>query len=49
MAIYWNASAYYSVTYSHDDICKHTYYSRFIPEGVVETSQIHRDTHILPK
>jgi hypothetical protein len=27
----------------------HTYHSRFIPEGVVEVSQIFlRDTHVLP-
>jgi hypothetical protein len=29
---------------------KHTYHSRFIPEGVAEESQIFlRDTHVLPK
>jgi adenylosuccinate synthase len=35
----------------HIDTCHiHTYHSRFIPEGVVEVSQIFlRDTHILPK
>jgi hypothetical protein len=27
----------------------HTHNSRFIPEGVAETSQIHPDTQILPK
>jgi hypothetical protein len=27
----------------------HTYHSRFIPEGVAEISQIHRDAHVLPK
>jgi hypothetical protein len=26
-----------------------SYHSRFIPEGVAETSQIHRDAHILPE